>query len=162
MRTPFQNRNRVIAVLGSRAGLGALLLLAAAAVTFSEVSRLRLGSASAMGPGYFPALLGGLFVVFAALLLFEGWRNPHVRAEPGPLRPVALLLGSIILFALLYRHLGGVIAIAIMVVVSSLAEKRRSVPELLALAAVIVSMVWVIFVWALGLQLNMLPPWLAP
>ncbi|MDD7973105.1 tripartite tricarboxylate transporter TctB family protein [Roseinatronobacter alkalisoli] len=153
-------QNRLIAALTSRSGLGAMLLFAAAAVTFSEVSRLRLGTPASMGPGYFPALLGGLFVLFGVMLLAEGWRNPGQRVNFGRLRPVIYLLGAIILFGMLYPVLGGGIAIAVLVTVSAMAEPGRSWQEIALLVVTVIVMIWVIFVLALGLQLTMLPPWI--
>jgi hypothetical protein len=152
-------RTRLALAITSKAGLGALLLFAAAVVTFSQVARLRMGTPSAMGPGYFPAILGGLFVLFGAILLVEGWRKPGDRVEFGPMRPVAFILGAIVLFGLLYRPLGGALAVAVLVVVAALAERRRTGRELTALVLAVLAMIWVVFVLALDLQLAMLPNW---
>ncbi|SFJ79394.1 tripartite tricarboxylate transporter TctB family protein [Celeribacter neptunius] len=151
--------DRLIAASTSRSGLGALLLFIFAGITFKEVSGLRLGNPGAMGPGYFPAILGGLFVLFGIILSVEAWANPQDRIYFGRMRPVVMLLAGIILFGLLYRLLGGAIAIAALVVVSALAERGRSPRELAGLVAVVVLLVWLIFVVALDLQLNMLPTW---
>lgn len=152
-------QNKVIAALTSRSGLGAFLLFAVAAVTFHEVSKLRLGTPDAMGPGYFPLILGGLFILFGLMMLVEGWRNPQERVNVGQLRPVAFVLGSLVLFALLYPRLGGALSIIVLVVVSALAERGRTARELALLSATVVGMIWVVFVLALDLQLTMLPPW---
>lgn len=152
--------DRLILAVTSKAGLGALFLLACAAVTFSQVSQLRMGRPDAMGPGYFPALLGGLFLFFAVILLVEGWRNPDQRVHLGPLRPVIFLLGAIVLFGLLYPRLGGIVAMTVLITLSAFAETGRSLREVVLLCTAVVVMVWVIFVLALGLQLTMLPPWI--
>ncbi len=152
-------QNRFTAALTSKSGLGALLLFILAGVTFSEVVGLRLGTPDAMGPGYFPALLGVLFILFGCMLLVEGWQNPNERVEFGQIRPVIYLLGAIVLFGVTYPFLGGAIAIALLLVVSALAERGRTLRELVTLVIVVVAMVWLIFVVALNLQLSMLPPW---
>ncbi len=153
-------QSRPLAALTSKAGLGALLLFGCAAVTLTEVNKLRMGTPDAMGPGYFPAILSGLFILFGMILLIEGWRQPHERVEVGKFRPVIYMLGSIILFALLYPLVGGAIAITGLVLVSALAEPGRSWRELLGLTFVVLALVWAIFVVALNLQLTMLPSWL--
>lgn len=153
-------QNRPLAALTSRSGTGALFLFACAALTFIEVGKLQLGTPAAMGPGYFPAILGGFFVLFGALLLAEGWRHPEKRVSLGQVRPVAYLLGAIVLFGLLYPLAGGAVAIAVLIVVSALAERGRSRRELAGLVAVVLILVWVVFVLALKLQLTMLPGWL--
>lgn len=153
-------QNRPLDALTSKAGLGALFLFACAAVTFFEVGKLRLGTPDAMGPGYFPAILGGFFLIFGLLLLIEGWRKPGERVIVGQVRPVVYVMGAIILFGLLYPWVGGAVAIAILVLVSALAERGRSWRELAGLVLVVLALVWVVFVLALGLQLTMLPGWM--
>ncbi|WFE76653.1 tripartite tricarboxylate transporter TctB family protein [Roseinatronobacter sp. S2] len=154
--------NKIFAALTSRSGLGAVLMFAVAAVTFIQVSGLRLGTADAMGPGYFPALLGGLFLLFGLMLLIEGWQNPDQRVAPGLLRPVIYLLGAIILFGVFYPLLGGAISIAVLVTVSALAETGRTLREIALLVVTVVGLIWGIFVFALDLQLRMMPPWVLP
>lgn len=152
-------QQRWLAALTSKSGLGALFLFLAAGVTFAEVAGLRLGTAAQMGPGYFPAILGGLFICFGVVLLIEGWNKPEQRLDTGPIRPVLYLLGSIVLFGVIYPYLGGAVAIAILLVVSALAQSDRTPRELVMLVLIVVALVWLIFVGLLGLQLNMLPVW---
>lgn len=141
----------------SRSGIGAVLLIIMAAVVFTQSSHLRIGTAAAMGPGYFPLLLGGLFVLLAVLLFVEGWHNPDDRVDIGPLRPIGFVLAAIVCFALLLEVAGGAVAIVALVAVSAMAERKRSVVELVGLAVVVLALVWLIFGFALGLQLHMLP-----
>lgn len=155
-------QNRPLAALTSKSGVGALFLFACAAVTFSEVGKLRMGTPASMGPGYFPALLGGFFVLFGLILLVEGWRKPDERIYLGQIRPVVYLLGAIILFGVLYPWVGGAVSIAVLVLVSALAERGRSWRELAGLVGVVLVLIWVIFVMALDLQLTMLPGWMLP
>ncbi|NDW01889.1 tripartite tricarboxylate transporter TctB family protein [Salipiger sp. PrR002] len=137
------------------------MLLAAAAVVIAQVRTLSLGSAAAMGPGYFPAALAGLLIFFGAVLLVEGWRHPEQRIVLGPIMPVLLVLGSIVAFALTLKLLGGAIAVLLVVLLSALAEPRRSLREMLVLGAIVLGLVWLIFVVGLDLQITMLPKGLA-
>ena len=160
MNKTRRERHPLVAALTSKSGLGALLLFLAAAITFSEVAKLRMGTAGAMGPGYFPALLGGLFVLFGLMLAVEAWRKPHERIDLGPLRPVGLVMGSIVLFALTYRLGGGAVAIAVLLVTSAMAEPNRTLKELALLVLGVLVFVWLVFVLALDLQFDMLPTWM--
>ena len=153
-------QNRAFAALSSKSGLGALFLFACAAVTFHGVSNLRLGTPSAMGPGYFPAILGGFFILFGLVLLVEAWHKPEERVYLGQVRPVVYLLGAIILFGALYPWLGGAMSIAMLVLVSALAERGRSWREIVGLILIVLALVWLVFVAALDLQLTMLPGWM--
>jgi ABC-type Na+ efflux pump permease subunit len=150
-------QNRPLAALTSKAGIGALFLFGCAAIVYVELDKLFMGTPASMGPGYFPAILGGFFVVFGAVLGVEAWRNPEDRIFYGQIRPVVYLLGSIVLFGVLYPLVGGALAIAVLVLVSALAERGRSKRELAGLVIAVLALVWVVFVIALDLQLNMLP-----
>ncbi|MBE9639579.1 tripartite tricarboxylate transporter TctB family protein [Salipiger mangrovisoli] len=133
------------------------MLLLTAAVVLIQVRTLSLGSAAAMGPGYFPAVLAGLLFFFGAVLLVEGWRHPDQRVSLGALMPVVLVLGSIVAFALALKVLGGAIAVLLVVLLSALAEPHRKLGELVLLGVIVLALVWLIFVVGLDLQITMLP-----
>lgn len=148
---------RIGATVRTRSGGGALILLGFAALIFVEVSHLKIGSAANMGPGYFPATLGGILVLLAILLLVDGWRGTGEAVEFGSLRAIGFLLGGIVSFALLLDVAGAAIAIIALVTLAALAENRRTVREIVLLSVVVVALVWLVFVLALQLQLDMLP-----
>lgn len=152
-------QGRLIYAITSRSGLGALLLFFVAGVTFLEVNKLQLGTPASMGPGYFPAILGCFFILFGLILLFEAYQKPDERVDLSQFRPIIFLLVGIVLFGLLYPLVGGAVSIIALVVISALAESRRSLRELVLLCSTVVAIVWIIFVWALDLQLNMIPLW---
>lgn len=142
----------------SRSGWGAIFMLALGGVALHQASHLRIGTAAAMGPGYFPMMLGILSLGFAALIAVDAWRNAETRVDLGPLRPVILLMASILAFALLLNVAGGVIATAVMLVIGALAEGRRKPLELFLLVLVCVVAVWLGLVVGLNMQIKMLPP----
>ncbi|SDI59767.1 tripartite tricarboxylate transporter TctB family protein [Alloyangia pacifica] len=148
---------RALQALTSVSGLGGLTLLLSAAAVLAQVQTLSIGSAAAMGPGYFPAALAGLLIFFGVVLLVESWRHPDQRVSLGPLLPVSLVLGSIVAFALTLKFLGGAIAVLLVVLLSALAEPRRKLKELVLLGVIVLALVWLIFVVGLDLQIAMLP-----
>jgi hypothetical protein len=116
-----------------------------------------LGSASRMGPGYFPVLVGGSLILVG---LIVGARALSARMDPiGPLavKPVLLVIGAIALFAASIEKLGLAVAIALVVVVGYLANPQRKPAELLILAAVLTVASVAIFVYGLKLPFKVWP-----
>ncbi|MCW1934263.1 tripartite tricarboxylate transporter TctB family protein [Pararhodobacter zhoushanensis] len=150
---PTQNR---IAALLTRDRVGAALLLLCALITGLQASSLRLGSARMMGPGYFPWILTGLFVLFAVILLINA-RKDDEPIDTGPLRPVGLIIASVAVFGLLLPVTGAAVAIVALVVLAALAESGRKPVSVLVLAVVLVAVVWLVFRFGLNLQLQMYP-----
>src|SRR5882724_12754447 len=71
---PASQKSLLPRVIGSRrAGLLAAGALALIGLIFAwQASRLDLGQIGLPGPGFFPLVLGGLLVVFAAAIAIEG------------------------------------------------------------------------------------------
>ena len=152
---PPPTKNRIAALL-TRERAGALFLLICALITGLQASHLRLGTARMMGPGYFPWILTGLFVLFALLLLVSA-RSVDAPIDTGPLRPVGMIIASVAVFGLLLPVTGGAVAIVALVVLAALAESGRTARGLIVLSLVLVVMVWLVFRLGLNLQLQMYP-----
>jgi putative tricarboxylic transport membrane protein len=120
---------------------------------------LEVGTAAAMGAGYFPRLVcAALIAVGAALALMSLIRTGEVL-ERGMWRPLIFVTLSCLAFALLLRPLGLVLTLAISTVVARLAGRDiRPIPLLLLCLVLIVANVG-IFVVALKIQI---PLWPAP
>ena len=100
----MQIRDRKDFVLGSACvAVGAAFALTA--------SGYHLGTASKMGPGYFPFVLGSLLVVAGAVIAARslGARRALRKLDPVALKAPLLVLGSICLFAVLFDDVGLVI-----------------------------------------------------
>lgn len=148
---------RLRAVLTSREGLGALFLLGCAAVVGIEASGLSMGRGRMVGPGYFPAILAGLLVIFAAILLVQAWAPGRARVQPGSLRPPLMMVAAVAAFGLLFPLIGAAGAIVVLVVLAALAESGRRPLELAVLAVALVALIWLVFRLGLNLQLPMWP-----
>nr|WP_249728929.1 tripartite tricarboxylate transporter TctB family protein [Acidovorax sp. CCYZU-2555] len=84
----------------------------------------RVGDASRMGPGWFPLCVGLLLVLIGILVVAQSVR-PHAAPETvkrPDLRSLAWVLGAVVLFGLLLQPAGLVIALVVLVVVSSRAS----------------------------------------
>ncbi|MBN8291785.1 tripartite tricarboxylate transporter TctB family protein [Rhodobacter sp. NTK016B] len=144
-------------ILTAREGLGAVFLLICALIVGIEASGLSMGRGRMVGPGYFPAILCALFVLFAVILLVQAIAPGRVTVAFGPLRPAAMMIAAIAAFCLTFPFLGAGGAIIILVVIAALAESGRRPLELLILSVVLVALVWLVFRIGLNLQLPMYP-----
>jgi Tripartite tricarboxylate transporter TctB family len=137
-------------------GVGFIALGAATAL---GALRYDLGSASAMGPGYFP-LMTGMVLAFLGILVAVGACGPGAEAtflDRWNLRVIATILVALALFALTIESLGLVVALPLLVLVSSFAHPEFSWRMTLLLVAILLPLIWAIFVVFLGLAFRMLP-----
>lgn len=118
-----------------------------------------LGTASKMGPGYFPFVLGTLLAIVGAVIAARSMaaRRALRRLERIELKAGLLVLGSICLFAVLYDDVGLVLAIIGAVVLSSRAAPDYSLLQAFSAGVFLSVLCIAIFVWALGLQMPLWP-----
>ena len=119
--------------------------------------RYPVGTASRMGPGYLPSLLGGMLAVLGLVIAA---RPLWVRSETiksWALRPLLLVIGAVLGFAVLVRPLGLVLATIILVVASCLGSEESRLGEVAALCILLVAIAVALFVWGLGITLNIWP-----
>ncbi len=134
-----------------------LLFLAIGVAVFLLAQQYRVGSAARMGPGYFPTLLGGLMALLGLTLsipaLFvDGEKFPRL-----PLRPMLMILLSIVAFGVALEYLGFAVAVAALVIVGGLADPDLKPVEAAGLALFLMVFSIGIFVGLLGIPLNVWP-----
>src|SRR5207245_9123658 len=144
-------------LLASKDFLAGLMYMAFGLIGLWLGASLEVGTAAAMGAGYFPRLVcGALIAVGAALALISLMRTGEVP-ERGRWRPFIFVTLSCLAFALLLRPLGLVLALAICTVIARFAVREiRPVPLLLLCVILIVANVGV-FVLALNIQVPLWP-----
>jgi hypothetical protein len=136
------------------------LFFVAIGLGFFVVSRTyNLGSASRMGPGYFPMLLGGVLVFIGALVSLKSLRQTSDEEEgvPVAVKSAAIIIGSTLLFALALTYAGLVIAVIVLVVAASAAVGRQFKWQTYALAAGLAAFSALLFVTLLGLPVPLWP-----
>jgi hypothetical protein len=119
------------------------------------------GTAARMGPGYFPRLLGALLITFGAIIALRGLKLTGKPIAFGSLKPMVIVLGSIILFGLSSPYVGLVLASVMLIVVASSASSEFRWKEALVSGVVLSAGAVLVFVWGLGLQFSVWPPLLA-
>jgi Tripartite tricarboxylate transporter TctB family len=117
------------------------------------------GTATKMGPGYFPSVLGGLLALIGLIAIVRSFLQSGERIKGLAWKPIVLVLGASVLFGFLVREAGLAVAIAVMVMVSAYASVMfRWIPSVaLALGLAVFSVV--VFVKALGLPMPALGSW---
>ena len=125
-----------------------------------------------MGPGYFPLLLGVLLALIGAIVTFKA---TVVETEDGdPIgrwawRPLCFILAANFAFGILLGGLpslgippmGLIVAIYALVFIASLAGDRFKPLEVAILATILAVGSYAAFVWALKLQLQVWPSFIA-
>jgi hypothetical protein len=120
----------------------------------------QIGTAMRMGPAYFPTMLGILQVLIGLAVLLRALVRPGLPLGQFALGKIALVLGAIVLFGLLLRGLGLIIAIIAIVVLSAYASNHFRWPVAMALAVGIAVCSAVIFVLLLGIPIPMIGTWI--
>jgi hypothetical protein len=135
------------------------IFIGAGAAAVSQENEM--GQLSRMGPAYFPcilgvglALLGAVLSIRALIVKPEGSEGDLETVHWGVL---LCILGSTALFALTLLQLGLILAMAILITVSSFAYSRWRAKEIAVLIVVLCAACWAIFVLGLGMQIPVLP-----
>lgn len=137
-----------------------LLFVAFGIAAIAIGSGYPLGTAARMGPGYFPRILGILLITFGAAIAARGLK---LRGKPilfGSPKPMVIVLGSVALFALLSPHIGLVLASVMLIVLSSAGSTEFRWREALVSGVVLAAGAVLVFIWGLGLQFAVWPPFL--
>ena len=134
------------------------LTLAIAAIWIGQ--SYQLGTSERMGPGYFPTALGSILALFGVVSLGRSFVRQGEAISAIAWRPLALVLGSTVLFGLLLPRAGLLIALPCLIVVSALASRnsRFDVTSIAALVGLFAFCV-VVFVKGLGVPMPLIGNW---
>jgi hypothetical protein len=118
------------------------------------------GTSARMGPGYFPVALGSVLAIFGAVSIGRSFIRAGEAISAFAWRPLFLVLGSTLLFALLLTRAGVLIALPCLIVVSALAS-RNSRLDVTSIAALIglVAFCVAVFVKGLGVPMPLIGSW---
>lgn len=117
-----------------------------------------IGTASNMGPGYFPLILSLTLVILGLLNVLKSLAVKEVRVPANiAWRPLILILSANILFGLLLSSLGLIIATFALVIVSSYAMRNTQIKKALILSTVLSVIGYCIFALGLSMPIQLLP-----
>ena len=128
-----------------------LMLIGIGAAAMFIARDYRFGSASRMGPGFFPTLLGGILAVFGVVIAALGLRGGEKIQGSLSLRALILLPLSLVLFGILMGVAGFVPALVALVFLSAASGKEFRFGEVLVMTALLTGGATALFIWGLGL-----------
>lgn len=137
--------------------LTAALFVGLGALGLWSTSDLRAGTAAQMGSAYLPRVVCGLLIAIGLVVGLMGLRRPAQRLEPAQLRPLAVIVLSIVVFAFAATHLGFVVASLLLIGGSALAERGGLRRETLWLALGLTAFGALVFIYGLGVQIRLWP-----
>jgi hypothetical protein len=117
------------------------------------------GTAAKMGPGYFPMVLGGIMAFLGLLILIPSIRRnqPIVKIPPIDFMSIGMILLAVAVYAATLPSLGFIIALFLLVAISSYASHEFHLKSTLIASVVLLFGSWLVFVKGLELQFPFLP-----
>jgi hypothetical protein len=115
-----------------------------------------LGAPSRIGPGYVPRLLGILLAAIGLFLIVRSRWTTEAIDPTVAWRPLVLIFGSVVAFALVFEASGLVPAILVSVCIANYATAENRWTAAVVLGAVLAFFAWLLFVKGLSLPL---PVW---
>ena len=126
----------------------------AAALLIVQFQKYVLGSASKMGPGYFPLLLGAGLMLVGAVLTFRGLSSTGPALKAVNWRSNAFIIAAVVAFGLMIEPLGLVVTVCTGVVLSALAYDKSRWREIIAVAAFMAALSVAVFKYGLAQPLT--------
>lgn len=118
-----------------------------------------IGTALKMGPAYFPTILGALLVLIGIISLVRSFIQPGSPIGGFTFKGLLLVIASTLVFGLIVRGAGLVIALPALVIISAYASVDFRWGPSLALAAGLTVFCILVFLKGLGVPLPILGSW---
>jgi hypothetical protein len=135
-----------------------LIFLAIGAFAMIYGSRYRMGSATHMGPGYFPFVLSAIIALLGLSSALTSLAPAHApRPVVWHVIPLICILAGIVAFGLLVEHAGLVLAIAAVVMLGCYQRLLSRPWEVLVIGIVLIGMSVGLFIHGLGMPWQALP-----
>jgi hypothetical protein len=120
----------------------------------------RMGTTFRMGPGYFPVMLASLLVLIGIVVAVMALRSSEVKVSSKiAWRPLIIVSAAIVLFGLIIKSAGLLVATFAMVLASRLARPGYPWVETIVLSAGLAVLCAAIFYYGLRIQMPLLPVW---
>jgi hypothetical protein len=149
----------LVTLLRSKDFLAGSLFVAAGAIFFWVSRDYGFGTGRRMGPGYFPTVLSVLLMLIGAGVLLASLRSSE-QVSGFVWRGFASVILGTVLFGVLIRDAGILIAVAVLVLVSAAGNPQTRWLPMGGLAIGLAVLCYGIFVKALGLPIPVLGSWL--
>jgi hypothetical protein len=137
--------------------VGAAFAIIAIGDPFGIFPGYPIGSASRMGPGYFPFVLATIMAVLGLIIAFLSLTTDGQPVEKFAVRPLIFILGAVVIFGLLVKALGMALAIIVLVMVSAYGGHEFKFKEVLITAIILAVSSVLVFVYGLKLPFPIWP-----
>ena len=137
--------------------LGAAFAIIAKGDPFGFLPGYPIGSASRMGPGYFPFVLAAILAVLGLVIAFTSLATDGKPVDKFAIRPLIFILGAVVIFGLLFKALGIALGIVVLVMVSAFGGHEFKFKEVLITAVILAVACVLIFVYGLKLPFPIWP-----
>lgn len=124
-------------------GFGALAIFIAQDYPF--------GTASRMGPGYFPTWIGIILVVLGGFISLSGFKNIGEGVSSFAWKPMILLALAFSIFGWGIDHVGFVPSMVAMVVLSAASGRDFRIKEVIVMTIALIIGSWALFIKGLDL-----------
>jgi len=137
------------------------VLLAGFGASFGLIApSYELGSATRMGPGFFPFALAVVLLLIGIALAARSVRRAGRPVVGIALAPMVLVLGGTLVFGAVLQGSGLAAALVVVVLLSARASIRFRWSRAILLAGAVSALSILVFVYALGLPVPILGRWL--
>ena len=135
--------------------LSGLLMISIGTIAFWMALDYPFGSALRMGPGYFPRVLAGIFIVFGIYVGLRGLRTGEMVQGIWGWKALALVTVAFWLFGWLMDHIGMIPSLVVLFFVSAFAGHEFKFKEVLILTVVMTTFAWAVFIYGLGMPYRL-------
>jgi len=122
-----------------------------------KVYEYPMGTASRMGPGYFPFVLGNALGILGLIILLKSLVTNGGVVSKFAWRPIAWILGGVIIFGLTVKMVGLALAIVTLVIIASFGGHEFKLKEQLIAAVILAAFSIGVFVYGLKLPFPIWP-----
>ncbi|MDP2603598.1 MAG: tripartite tricarboxylate transporter TctB family protein [Deltaproteobacteria bacterium] len=119
-----------------------------------------MGTGGKMGPAYFPTVLGGLLAVVGTIAVIRSFIVPGTPIGAFAFKGLILVSVSTLVFGVVVRGAGLVVALPLLVIISAIASSRFRWRQTLIMVAGLTIFCVLVFLKGLGIPLPVVGPWL--
>jgi hypothetical protein len=137
-----------------------LFCIAVGVIALLLLANIRMGTVAAMGPGFLPTWLARILIGLGVLIaLKSAVSTERLILDWRLLRPLLMILGGIVLFALLLYPAGFALTSFLLLLLAAAAGRDFRWREALLIAAVIATAASLLFIVALKINVPLWPAW---
>ncbi|MBL8523877.1 MAG: tripartite tricarboxylate transporter TctB family protein [Betaproteobacteria bacterium] len=126
-----------------------------------KVFEYPMGTSSRMGPGYFPFVLGIVMTLLGVAIIIESMATQGEPVSKFAWRPLAFILGAVVIFGLIVKVAGMAASIIVLVLVSAFGGHEFKLKEVLIAGVILAVFSVLVFVYGLKLPFPIWPSFIS-